>query len=284
MVLENKLPRISIITPSYNQGCYLEETIRSVLDQNYPDLEYIIIDGGSTDQSVEIIKKYANRLAYWVSEKDRGQTHAINKGFERCTGCIVAWINSDDIYLPGTLARVADHVIRHPSTMFLYGDAEIIDSQGHFLMYRKELPADKTMGNLLSWGLLIPQPSAFWRRQTFEKVGFLNENLQYIMDSEFWFRVSQEFELQHISHIFSKQRYHAHSKTNSAPIDPRYKEEMESLLRSSYQELSVSKIIPYRYAWLIRKIYRSKRIVLRMISGHYFSGYIPDWIMKKRKF
>ena len=124
------LPLVSIVTPSYNQAAFLEETIRSVLEQDYPRVEYIIIDGGSTDGSAEIIQRYADRLAYWVSERDRGQTDAINKGFARATGSILAWLNSDDTYQPGALREAVDYLLAHPDVGMVYGDGNFIDEHG----------------------------------------------------------------------------------------------------------------------------------------------------------
>ncbi len=126
----SSLPRVSIVTPSFNQAAFLEETIQSVLSQDYPNLEYIIIDGGSTDGSVEIIKKYADKLAYWVSEKDTGQADAINKGLIRVTGEIVAWLNSDDIYLPGTIRAAVEALQAHPDCGLVYGDVLSVDAKG----------------------------------------------------------------------------------------------------------------------------------------------------------
>jgi len=170
-------PRISIITPSYNQGQFLEETILSVLNQNYPNLEYIIIDGGSTDNSVEIIKKYEDRLAYWVSEKDRGQTHAINKGFKRATGDIVNWLNSDDLLEQGALKILAKEIEKNPAADFYFGDFSVIDSEGRKLFYRKSPPYQFAT---LFWGRqLSSQPAVFFRRNLLENIGYLDENLNF---------------------------------------------------------------------------------------------------------
>src|SRR5262249_46923914 len=130
LIAMDNYPRITIITPSFNQAQFFEQTIASVLDQNYPNLEYIIIDGGSQDHSVEIIRKYDHRLAYWVSEKDRGQTHAINKGLERATGDIIAYLNSDDFYLAGTLHRVAEYFQQHPDVDLLHGRCRTVNVNG----------------------------------------------------------------------------------------------------------------------------------------------------------
>src|ERR1700682_3938734 len=130
------LPRISIVTPSFNQGPFLERTIRSVLDENYPALEYIIVDGGSTDESVAIIKRYERHLAYWVSEPDAGQSNAINKGLNRATGTILTWLNSDDYYMPGTLDSIATAAVAHPEAGAYVGAGDVVDASGTVILHQ----------------------------------------------------------------------------------------------------------------------------------------------------
>ena len=273
--------KFSVVTPSYNQGNFIEQTIQSVLDQQYPNLEYLILDGGSQDQSLATIQKYAPHLAYWVSGKDGGQANAINNGFKRCSGDIAAWLNSDDVYVPGTFAFVNDFFLTHPDVDFVYGDAEIIDPAGQFVMHRKELPVDTVMGDLIGWGLLIPQPSAFWRRQVFEQSGYLDETLNYGLDADLWFRMSRHVRMQHVPRLFSRQRYHPDAKTiKGVTADPNYHREISGLMEKSYSRLRIARLIPFRFSWLPRNLYRVKRIFYRLILGHYFSGYIPDVIQR----
>jgi glycosyltransferase involved in cell wall biosynthesis len=154
-------PRVSIVTPSYNQARFLEATICSVLEQEYSPIEYIVIDGGSTDGSLEIIRKYASRLAYWISEPDRGQTEAINKGFARANGDIYAWLNSDDTYEPEAVAKAVEFLQIHPDVGMVYGDANFIDEQGNVI---GRFPARQTDYPRLRRGYVhIPQQAAFWR-------------------------------------------------------------------------------------------------------------------------
>lgn len=188
-------PRISIITPSYNQGEFIEETIRSVLLQGYPNLEYLIIDGGSTDQTIDIIRKYEPWLTYWVSEPDRGQTHAINKGLARATGDILAYLNSDDYYLPGTLFKVADHFRQHPETDLLHGRCRYVNQQGQKI---GEQWGDITaLAEILDlWNVWwnqrqFVQPEVFWSRRIANQIGCFNEALHYVMDYEYWCRILQ---------------------------------------------------------------------------------------------
>lgn len=184
-------PRISIVTPNYNYGQFIEETIRSVLLQGYPNLEYIIIDGGSTDNSVEIIKKYEPWLAYWVSEPDRGQSHAINKGFARVTGQIMAWINSDDYYSHEALTSVVQQFVH--GKMLVIGEVVYVDDESRFLRHVKtRLSGDTRQRSLFMNGQVKafrhPQPAMFWTNRVFSMVGQLSEDLCYVMDLDFLLR------------------------------------------------------------------------------------------------
>lgn len=182
-------PKISIVTPSYNQGHFIEETIRSVLLQDYPNLEYIIIDGDSCDNSVEIIKKYSKHISYWVSEPDRGQAHAINKGISWAHGDIMAWLNSDDIYLPKCFDKVTEAFRQHPEADVVYGDHIFIDSEGKEILRKREIPVDFKI--MLFGRNHVAQPTVFWRRGVLERVGLLDETLHYALDWEWWFRMGK---------------------------------------------------------------------------------------------
>lgn len=186
---DEKYPRISIVTPSYNQGQFLEQTILSVLDQKYPNLEFIIIDGGSTDNSIEVIKKYSSHISWWVSEQDRGQTHAINKGFKRCTGKLVNWLNSDDMLVKNALSRLAAAALKHPGADIFYGDYMAVDGSGKTLYNRKCAPYHP---GALFWGRqLSSQPAVFFKKNLLTRFGWLNEQQQFCMDTEFWIRTAK---------------------------------------------------------------------------------------------
>lgn len=204
-------PRVSIVTPSYNQAPFLEETIRSVLLQGYPDLEYIICDGGSTDGSVEIIRKYEPWLAWWCSEPDAGQADAINKGWARATGEVLAWLNSDDVYMPGALACVARRWQECPSADVLCGDA--FEFEKPWGIIGRIRPGRVTPLDLLRW-CVIPQPSAFVRRKAIQSAGLLDQGLRYAMDFELWIRLSLAgHAFAYLPVPLSIMRYHGSSKT-----------------------------------------------------------------------
>jgi len=173
------LPKISVVTPSFNQASFLEETIRSVLSQGYPDLEYIVMDGGSTDGSIGIIRKYADRLAYWKSAKDDGQAAAIRSGFARATGEILCWLNSDDTIAPGTLRRVGEFFAAHPEVDLVYGDLNLVDADGKCLYTARPLIR---MGILVYENAFVPQQAMYWRCSLYNRVGGLDPFLRFAMD------------------------------------------------------------------------------------------------------
>jgi len=207
-------PLVSIVTPSRNQAAFLEATMQSVLDQDYPRIEYLVIDGASTDGSLEIIHKYQKRLAYWVSEADRGQTEAINKGFAHAKGEILAWLNSDDLYLPGAISQAVAYLADHPEAGMVYGTADYINEKdqviGHF-------PARQTDYRRLRNGYVhIPQQSAFFRASIWKQVGPLDPSFFFAMDYDLWVRIARISRIDFVPETWSLFRLHENAKTISA--------------------------------------------------------------------
>lgn len=204
-------PKISIVTPSYNQGQFLEETIRSVLMQGYPNLEYIIMDGGSTDNSMEIIKKYEPWLTYWVSEKDNGQADAIHRGFEKATGEIIGWLNSDDYLLPGALKTVGKVFANDTGLELFIGGGIVVDEHSKLLEKRYSFPQD--FSSLMSIAQLFMQMSSFWRRSAYFEVGGLDTGLRFAFDYDLFLRLARRRDPFGLNEHLSAFRMHRDSKT-----------------------------------------------------------------------
>jgi len=207
---------ISIITPSYNQADFLEKTLTSVLEQDYPEIEYLVVDGGSSDGSVEIIRRYAAKLAWWVSEADSGQACAINKGFARAKGEIVAWLNSDDYYLPETLSTVARLFAEHPEAGIIYGDVLSVNAAGEPIHVQRFRPY--TLDDLMAFNI-ISQPAVFMRRSLLEKVGYLADDYHLLLDHHLWLRMAQHAPLFYTPQILAAARYHENAKNIAKAAD-----------------------------------------------------------------
>lgn len=206
--------KITIVIPSYNQGQFIGRTIDSILDQGFTDLELLVMDGGSTDETLQVLTSYGNRIT-WQSAPDRGQTQAINKGWKTAAGEILGWVNSDDQLLPGSLEKVNGYFEAHPETSWLYGDCRYIDS------------FDQPLGNYpaqpYDYGLLvkdlqnyIPQPTVFLRRSLVDAIGFLNEDLHYVMDLEYWLRIGLKYPAVYLNSPLACLRLHREAKSVSS--------------------------------------------------------------------
>jgi glycosyltransferase involved in cell wall biosynthesis len=203
------LPKVTIVTPSFNQASYLEQTMRSVLEQGYPNLEYIVVDGGSTDDSIDIIRRYEKQLTWWVSEPDHGQAEAINKGLDRATGEIVAWLNSDDTYLPGAIIGAVRSFESDPTLGLVYGDVLAVDATDHKLNTLR----------YQNWGLegllcfrIIGQPAVFMRRRIQESAGRLDETYHYLLDHQLWLRIANIAQTRYVPQLWASARFHPAAK------------------------------------------------------------------------
>jgi glycosyltransferase involved in cell wall biosynthesis len=211
-----KSPLITIVTPSYNQSRYLEQTIQSVLQQDYPALEYFVIDGGSTDSSAEIIRRYENQLSGWVSEKDRGQADAINKGFQRANGEFIAWLNSDDLYQPGAIRTAIKTFQNHPEAGLVYGNVLSIDE--HSRPFNLQTFKPYTLKDLMAFNI-ISQPAVFMRRSVLEQAGHLGLDYHLLLDHHLWLRMAALAPLVYLPQTLAAARYHAEAKNLSRTAD-----------------------------------------------------------------
>lgn len=264
-------PKITVVTPSYNQGQFLEQTLRSVVDQDYPNIEYIIVDGGSTDNSVEIIGRYSDRIDYWVSETDNGQADAIAKGFAIATGDVMCWLNSDDVFLPGALSKVASFFARHPAAEVVSGGCYYIDANGAPLIEESAWGV-YTLGGRATYnqfrfcgGLgLVWQQSTFWRRKAYEEVGGLDTKLQFILDLDLFTRLAQRGRFYVIPHFLAAFRLHDETKSRKIK-DIRIKEYDNFLMRYGCNDYST--IIRGLLFWRHRVPILVAKVFLRMLRN-----------------
>lgn len=247
--------KISIITPSFNQGMFIEETITSVMDQNYPNTEHIVVDAGSTDNTLQILKKFGHKIK-WISEPDNGQSDAINKGIKMATGDIIAFINSDDYYLPGAFKKVIAYFEKHPDTKLLTGDYIIINSKKdkihHYIYWYKKILRNFPNFTMLCFANFIAQPSTFWRKSTSHEIGLFNINLRYTMDYDYWLRVMEKYPLSVIDDVLSAFRVHKESKGGSQ-YKSQFREEIK--VASNFTNNRFLMLFKRFHNWLIVRIY-----------------------------
>jgi glycosyltransferase involved in cell wall biosynthesis len=222
MVNRINTPLVSIITPSFNQSSFLGETINSVINQNYKNIEYIIIDGGSTDNSIEIIKKYEKNLAYWVSEIDKGQSDAINKGFKKVSGDLICWVNSDDVLYPEFVSKRVDQFEKNNNISMIYGDVD----QGWDIQNKViRKGAQQTWSEMITTGIVkIPQMSAIWKKEIFNTLGGLDINLNVLLDWEYFIRIAEKYEI--LYYPGSVAFFRQHKDAKSVNLNVHWAEEM----------------------------------------------------------
>ena len=259
---------VSIITPSFNQSAFLRQAMLSVLQQDYDDREYIVVDGGSTDGSVEIIKEYADRLAWWVSEQDSGQAEAINKGLAHAHGEIVAWLNSDDFYLPGAIAAAAGALAAHPSTVLVYANMQAVDEAGrmtNLLTYRQW-----TLEDLLCFNI-IGQPAVFMRREAVLAVGGVDQALHALLDHQLWIKLALHGEILHVDATWAAARYHPGAKNRARA--PEFGREAFQVLQWESQ---------YSGLWpVFRRVERRARASAHRLNARYLVDGGQPWAALK---
>lgn len=243
--------KFSIITPSYNSGKYIDETIRSIHSQENAEIEHIIMDGGSKDGTLDIIRKYPQ--IKWVSEKDNGQSDALNKGFARCTGDILAWQNADDLYLPGAFQKVESFFENHPDIDLVYGDYQLVQQDGTRICDVHPIEWSEWK---FAHGRFVPmQPATFWRRSVHEKVGPLDQNLHYCMDVDFFSRAAKHFRFARIPSTLGQFRVHEESKTQNTVNGRKVKAEHEMVLARNFDYSSIDHAL-FNFFWIRSKLAR----------------------------
>jgi glycosyltransferase involved in cell wall biosynthesis len=246
-------PLVTVVTPSFNQGRYISETIESVLGQNYTNLEYMVIDGSSTDDTVDILKSHGDRF-YWVSEKDNGQPDAINKGWRRARGEVLAWLNSDDVYLPGAVSRAVEYLREHPDVAAVYGEGHHIKEDGSIIERYPTEPFDRER---LRETCYICQPTVFIRREVLADVGFLDDALQLCMDYDLWLRIAKKYDFGYLPEHLACTRFYPEAKTLNQRVEVH--REILSVVRRHSGFVPPLWIYAYGHAYLERFFDRSKK-------------------------
>lgn len=269
--------KISIITPNYNYAKYIGKTIESIVNQDYTDIEHIIVDDGSTDNSIEIIKKYQKKhpgTIKLIQQENKGQTQALNVALSHVTGDIIGWLNSDDTFCENVFKKLIDEFKKEKAVFAVFGDINIIDKKSRIIKKNRYLKFSYISAVFNSFGKEIPSNGIFWRNQD---LPLFNESFQYAMDSEYWSRLLVNKKIIKISTLIANFRWHENAKTikSKRKEDVCYHkviEERNSIFQQSYKNLFISKLIPIEYSKFIRFYYRSRRLILRGLKGAYFKN------------
>ncbi|MGD0891233.1 MAG: glycosyltransferase family 2 protein [Terracidiphilus sp.] len=260
----NTLPKISVVVPSFNQAKYLELALKSIVDQGYPNLELIVIDGGSSDESPHIIRKYESYMKFWCSEPDGGQTQGIIKGFSHATGDILCFLNSDDLFEPRSFQEAGEYFAKHPDADAVYGNALWIDANGKPLRPQKEIPFNRFI--FLYTYNYVPGMSMFWRRSVYDRAGGLNPAFQMAFDADLWMRISDHGTIRHVARQWSRMRFYPEQKSHRLR-EITIREDM--MVRSRYWK---NRAMPATYQ-LRRATAYSIRIVWKLLTGCYGLSY-----------
>ncbi len=285
------IQKFSVVTPTYNQGAYIERTIDSVLSQGYPNLEFIIIDGGSKDNTVEVIRKYERHLAYWVSEPDRGQSHAINKGMARASGDYLTWLNSDDWYLPGALQRMSSLLVENPEAGMLVGKGRMLHPSGK--VDRLISPPEKiTLESLYGWlcGGDFLQPASAFTRSAWEAAGPINEEIHIALDVDLWLRMAKSgVRFVTTEDVLAEALIHANAKTTAFEDLMRLdcalviiKHGGESVVRKTLEDM-ITQFSWYRRnyeAIVANPLLRIMQPIVKRFAkpGAYWNEAVPPWV------
>jgi glycosyltransferase involved in cell wall biosynthesis len=285
-------PKISIITPSFNQGQFIEQTIDSVLSQNYPNLEYIVVDGGSSDNTIEIIKKYEKHLSFWISEPDNGSAHAINKGLQKCTGQIFNWLNSDDFLEPEALKFIGEHFNKYPETNVLCGKCRVFYNETNNTSHIYRMGVKPTVAETIL-NVEMCQPSSFYNLAIVKKLGGLNETLHFVYDDELWFRFLCKYDMPKLyftDQQFTQFRLHSNSKSMFDGFD-KFNSEIQAIFYEIARQIeapdfilkAIDKESPMKYyetgLWNHEKL--EKEIFLSYFCNKYQYGFYKDFRYKE---
>jgi glycosyltransferase involved in cell wall biosynthesis len=272
--------KISIITPNFNYSRFLPMLFESIISQDYQNWEHIVVDDGSTDNSVEVIEKYVSLFPErikLIKQCNKGQTKAINKALEYVHGDIIGWINSDDLFSPNSFTKIIETFSSDKSIDAVFGDIEIINNKGEIIKTNKYLPFDYVSGVFNGFGKIISSNAIFWKKKLTDSIDYMKEEFVYAMDSEYWSRLLYKRKVKHINYTISQFRWHDQAKTiirrnKSSQAFINSLREDEYILTTSYSNLFISRLLPVKYALPIKLLYRLKRYVYRLINGHYLNA------------